>query len=48
MALMTTNTMFKPHPAKSVYQQKVTVRPVEHHYEDEGGRTKNKIFLSNM
>lgn len=36
MALMKSDVMFKVDGAKFVYQQRVSLRPNEHHYENEG------------
>ena len=36
MALVRANALFKLFPAKAVYKQQVKIRPVEHHYEEEG------------
>lgn len=36
MALVRVSAMFKPFPAKYVHQQKVKLRPNEHHYEKDG------------
>ena len=36
MALVRADMMFKLHPSKTVYKQKVKLRPNEHHYENEG------------
>ena len=36
MALVRANALFKLYPAKYVHQQKVKIRPVEHHYEEDG------------
>lgn len=36
MALMKSDVMFKVTGAEFVFQQRVSLRPNEHHYEDEG------------
>ena len=36
MALSRATALFKLYPAKHVHQQKVKLRPNEHHYEEEG------------
>lgn len=36
MALIRAEAMFKLFPAKLVHKQKVKLRPIEHHYENEG------------
>ena len=36
MSLIRAEAMFKLFPAKRLYQQKVKLRPIEHHYENEG------------
>lgn len=36
MALMSSNVLFKVHGGKYVHNQKVSLRPIEHHYEEDG------------
>ena len=36
MALSKASAMFKLYPAKHVHKQRVKLRPIEHHYENEG------------
>lgn len=36
MALIRATALFKPYPAEVAYKQKVKLKPIEHHYEDEG------------
>lgn len=36
MALINAHAMFKLFPAKAVYKQRVKLRPIEHHYENDG------------
>lgn len=36
MALVRAEAMFKLYPSKYVHKQRVKVRPVEHHYEEDG------------
>lgn len=33
MALMKSNVLFRVHGGKHVFEQKVSLRPIEHHYE---------------
>lgn len=36
MALSRADAMFKLYPAKHVHKQRVKLRPIEHHYENDG------------
>lgn len=36
MALMKSNVLFRVHGGKHVFEQKVSLRPIEHHYEKNG------------
>lgn len=36
MELMSNNILFKVHGGKYVHNQKVSIRPIEHHYEEDG------------
>ena len=36
MALMSSNVLFEVHGGKYVHNQKVSLRPIEHHYEEDG------------
>ena len=36
MALIGVTEMFKLFPAKAAHKQRVKIRPIEHHYENEG------------
>ena len=36
MELMSSNILFKVHGGKYVHNQKVSIRPIEHHYEEDG------------